>query len=219
MSVGPDADRTTEIALAELANRAVDLAHRPPDQEHEKDHEQQRSGNQRCGLPSEGPLRRARRRLERVEALVDEDAHARRDAASSAIHAAESGVDGVAPRLRWRTQQHRAHIRGGVAQSRDLALHLRVLRRQALEHGEALLQRFVVGFVEREALALSEREIDLGVPLELGEQPRNALVFERCSHALADDGCALVGQRAKLEDGVTDADEKRQRQKADPDED
>src|SRR6185369_17372581 len=62
-----DGDRPAEVAFSELANRAVDLAHRPADEQQEQHYENERPGNQGRGLPGERVLRRARVLLELVQ--------------------------------------------------------------------------------------------------------------------------------------------------------
>ena len=65
-----DGDRTAEVAFAELANRAVDLAHRPADQQQEQHDENESAGDQGRGLPGERVLRGARILLELVQRLL-----------------------------------------------------------------------------------------------------------------------------------------------------
>src|SRR6185503_10059211 len=61
-----DGDRLAEVALAELANGAVDLAQRPPDEQQEQTDEDERAGDQRGGKPCELLLRGARVFLQRL---------------------------------------------------------------------------------------------------------------------------------------------------------
>ena len=68
MSFGSaDGDRPAEVAFAELANRSVDLPHRPPDEQQEQSDEDERAGNQRRREPRQLLLCRARVLLQRFE--------------------------------------------------------------------------------------------------------------------------------------------------------
>ena len=95
-----DGDRPAEVAFAELANRAVDLAHRPPDEQQEQADEDERAGDQRRRQPRELLLRRARVLLQRFEPAVDRVAHAVGDGARRFGQHAEALDDRVAGAVR-----------------------------------------------------------------------------------------------------------------------
>ncbi len=79
------ADLLIEVALAQIADGAVDLAHGARHHEHEKRHQGQGAGNEGGGLPGQGLLGGAGIVLQGLQVAVDQGTHALGQGALAAV--------------------------------------------------------------------------------------------------------------------------------------
>src|SRR5690606_18426127 len=172
-------------------------------------------------LPEERLLRIARRVLKRLELQIARDAHAVPDFRGPVAHLSEVVFD-VLRRLLLRQVDEKHAVRRAREPRQALELlrdDARLLLLEGREHGDALLERFEVVLVELErvllllgrVLAAPEQVVLPCQAIEIRDEARDALRFERAGAALLGDRVALGGETAELHGRVADRDQQRQR--------